>query len=174
MTSWKKNWAYFYKWFFKSGLSEKKQDFHWFLKTGLDSKSEKNKWQISHWKLKFTHYFKEIFMSSFHWISIHFFLTDVTHYWCLACPTSIPRHCHSPTHYVVMSSRISWQTLLTHNSVTVFIVLCKNISFTKRLERILEAHLAFCLSISIHTVKSRAVDRSTIQFWNFLTKGHST
>ena len=25
-----------------------------------------------------------------------------------------------------------------------------------------------------HTVKSRAVDRSTIQFWNFLAKGHST
>ena len=25
-----------------------------------------------------------------------------------------------------------------------------------------------------HTEKSRAVDRSTIQFWNFLTKGHST
>ena len=26
----------------------------------------------------------------------------------------------------------------------------------------------------VHTVKSRAVDRSTIQFWNFLAKGHST
>ena len=25
-----------------------------------------------------------------------------------------------------------------------------------------------------HTVKSRAVDRSTIQFWNLLVKGHST
>ena len=27
---------------------------------------------------------------------------------------------------------------------------------------------------NINTVKSRAVDRSTIQFWNFLAKGHST
>ena len=27
---------------------------------------------------------------------------------------------------------------------------------------------------SQHTVKSRAVDRSTIQFWNLLAKGHST
>jgi hypothetical protein len=26
----------------------------------------------------------------------------------------------------------------------------------------------------ICTVESRAVDRSTIQFWNFLAKGHST
>ena len=26
----------------------------------------------------------------------------------------------------------------------------------------------------LNTVKSRAVDRSTIQFWNFLAKGHST
>ena len=28
--------------------------------------------------------------------------------------------------------------------------------------------------INIHTVKSRAVDRSTIQFWTLLDKGHST
>ena len=26
----------------------------------------------------------------------------------------------------------------------------------------------------LHTVKSRAVDRSTIQYWTFLAKGHST
>ena len=26
----------------------------------------------------------------------------------------------------------------------------------------------------LHTVKSRAVDQSTIQFWNFMAKGHST
>ena len=31
----------------------------------------------------------------------------------------------------------------------------------------------FCL-LSIYTVNSRAVDRSTIQFWNFMAKGHST
>ena len=32
------------------------------------------------------------------------------------------------------------------------------------------------VEIGCHTVivKSRAVDRSTIQFWNFLAKGHST
>ena len=28
--------------------------------------------------------------------------------------------------------------------------------------------------MNVSTVKSRAVDRSTIQFWNFLAKGHST
>ena len=27
---------------------------------------------------------------------------------------------------------------------------------------------------TLYTVKSRAVDRSTIQFWDFLAKGHST
>ena len=35
----------------------------------------------------------------------------------------------------------------------------------------------FVYFFSIHplgTVKSRAVDQSTIQFWNFLAKGHST
>ena len=29
-------------------------------------------------------------------------------------------------------------------------------------------------SVKRHTVKSRVVDRSTIQIWNFLAKGHST
>ena len=31
-----------------------------------------------------------------------------------------------------------------------------------------------CRESILVTVKSRAVDRSTIQFWNFLAKGHST
>ena len=30
------------------------------------------------------------------------------------------------------------------------------------------------LDIKVNTVKSRAVDWSTIQFWNFMAKGHFT
>ena len=36
------------------------------------------------------------------------------------------------------------------------------------------AQLCFFLPAVLHTVKLQAVDRSTIQFWNFLAKGHST
>ena len=34
--------------------------------------------------------------------------------------------------------------------------------------------IVFELRDLVHPVKSRAVDQSTIQFWSFLAKGHST
>ena len=58
------------------------------------------------------------------------FVTDVTHSWASVGPSVICwRLGQSPIQYVVMTSRISWQTLITHNSVTVVFVLCK-ISFS--------------------------------------------
>ena len=57
------------------------------------------------------------------------FLTDATHSWALVGPSFIcQRLCQSPIQYVVMTSRISWQTLLTHNSVTVLLYFAKFLS----------------------------------------------
>ena len=36
------------------------------------------------------------------------------------------------------------------------------------------SNILFTVNEKTSTVKSLAVDRSTIQFWNFLTKGHRT